>query len=406
MSQRGYGTGSIEALRDGDGKTVFQARWRDAAGRRRQKVVAADRRGAERILADIIRQRDLELQGLKPPQFADVTFEELGARYLAEMAPRVSPGQVEAVRKLVVKAAAALGRPRARDIRREQVVAYRAQLLADGYANTTVNHAVCAIGAVLRYGVRTDQLARNPIEGFEPLPKDRAHEVFPRRAFSDDELRKILDAAVRLDEARSARRAGETTMTNGTKGRDWRPTSESIYLPQAPFLRALAYTGARFAELASTTWGDWSERDRSLTLREETTKTKRRRTIPLVAVVEQDLRRLREIHTEGYGRAPRSDERIFLTPDGHEYLTGRNNAMRFLHDALAEADVPKDDKVRGRATIHSFRHTFCTMLARANAGLAQAQVLMGHKSPLMTAARYTHLEQADLRTAVDKLQVG
>jgi hypothetical protein len=89
MSQRGYGTGSIEALRDGDGKTVFQARWRDAAGRRRQKVVASDRRGAERILADIIRQRDLELQGLKPQQFADVTFEELGARYLAEMAPRV-----------------------------------------------------------------------------------------------------------------------------------------------------------------------------------------------------------------------------------------------------------------------------------------------------------------------------
>jgi integrase len=43
------------------------------------------------------------------------------------------------------------------------------------------------------------------------------------------------------------------------------------------------------------------------------------------------------------------------------------------------------------------------MLCRANVPLANAQALMGHASPDITATRYLHLEQADLRGAVSKL---
>jgi integrase len=46
------------------------------------------------------------------------------------------------------------------------------------------------------------------------------------------------------------------------------------------------------------------------------------------------------------------------------------------------------------------------MLARANAGLTQAQVLLGHADPKLTAAIYTHHEEADLRAAVDKLRTA
>jgi len=45
------------------------------------------------------------------------------------------------------------------------------------------------------------------------------------------------------------------------------------------------------------------------------------------------------------------------------------------------------------------------MLARANAGLTQAQALLGHSTPELTAAQYTHRDEADLRAAVQKIAV-
>jgi integrase len=44
------------------------------------------------------------------------------------------------------------------------------------------------------------------------------------------------------------------------------------------------------------------------------------------------------------------------------------------------------------------------MLARANVGLLQAQQLMGHSDPRLTAETYTHLGVKDLREAVERLQ--
>jgi integrase len=216
----------------------------------------------------------------------------------------------------------------------------------------------------------------------------------------------LLEAASAIDEERRARAAGETTIANGTKGAGWRPTTDSIRIPQTPFLRALAFTGARFSELAATTWGDWDERTRMLTLRAETTKTKKTRRIPLVAAVEDDLRRLRDLHAVGYGRAPVSAEPIYLTSEGCEVLGNRENVLRFLHDAMARAGVPKVDPVRGRASLHSLRHTFCSMMSRANVPITQAQALMGHASVELTASRYCHHEDADLRAAVEKLRTA
>ena len=175
-------------------------------------------------------------------------------------------------------------------------------------------------------------------------------------------------------------------------------------MPQAPFFRTLAATGARFAELAATTWSNWSEKLRTLALRAETTKSKKSRRIPLLASVEADLRALREIHREGYGRALKPHEPIFLTPTGQPLVGAYANAKRFFGDAMERAGLKPVDQRRGRLCMHGLRHTFASRLARANAGLTQAQMLLGHSTPELTATVYTHHDDADLRAAVDKLQ--
>lgn len=50
------------------------------------------------------------------------------------------------------------------------------------------------------------------------------------------------------------------------------------------------------------------------------------------------------------------------------------------------------------------RHTFGTSLGRAGVGLTQAQALMGHSDPRLTASLYCHLEAQDLRGAMKRLQ--
>ncbi len=70
---------------------------------------------------------------------------------------------------------------------------------------------------------------------------------------------------------------------------------------------------------------------------------------------------------------------------------------------LEAAGIPYED-AQGRAyDFHALRGQYGTNLARAGVGLAAAQKLMGHSSPDLTSAFYTHLEIEDLAREVAKL---
>ncbi|HYC78735.1 MAG TPA: tyrosine-type recombinase/integrase [Planctomycetota bacterium] len=403
--QRGYGTGSLEAVRQTDGTTLYLARWRDASGSRRQRFVGSERRTAERSLATIIADRDAELMGLKPQASVDVRFDDLSAKYLADLATRTKPSQVRSVTRYLRDLSAYFRNPRLLDVRKERVLDYRRYLAAEGNSNATINLKVGALRALCRFGVRMDLLPRNPVEGLPPLPGGKAHERRPRRALTESELARVLDAAEAIDEERRARCAAEATIEKGTKGPGYAARRRTLHVPQTPLIRALAYTGARYGEMVQTTWSDWDRRTRKLTFRAETTKSKKARRVPLLDAVEADLSMLCALHAEGYGRAPLPSERIFLSPGGYGLESARENVLRFFYEALARAGVVRNDPVQGAATIHSLRHTFASMLARANAGLTQAQALLGHSTPELTAARYTHHDEADLRAAVQKIGV-
>ncbi len=64
---------------------------------------------------------------------------------------------------------------------------------------------------------------------------------------------------------------------------------------------------------------------------------------------------------------------------------------------LEEAGIKKD-----KVAVHSLRHTFGASLLRSGANLVVIQELLGHKK-LETTRRYLHINDVDLRNAIDKL---
>ena len=57
---------------------------------------------------------------------------------------------------------------------------------------------------------------------------------------------------------------------------------------------------------------------------------------------------------------------------------------------------------KGR-TIHSLRHTFCTILARQGVSLLDASRLMGHSNINITAKIYSHVSENEKKSAIQKL---
>jgi integrase len=76
--------------------------------------------------------------------------------------------------------------------------------------------------------------------------------------------------------------------------------------------------------------------------------------------------------------------------------------MREDRDA---AGIPYDT-ADGTADFHALRVTFATRLALAGVSLVQAQKLMRHSDPKLTANIYTRLRREEAHEAVAKIDIG
>jgi len=176
-----------------------------------------------------------------------------------------------------------------------------------------------------------------------------------------------------------------------------------VRIPQTPLWLLLLETGARWGELTASTWNDFDATNRTLTLRAETTKSKKTRTIPLRDSAVDALRLLQRVHAAHRGRLPRISDPIFLTPSGVSWRRSRENAARAFHRLLKRAGISRVNESRERVSIHSLRHTAATRLARAGVDLVRTQLILGHSDPKLTAEVYTHLATEDLRTAIESV---
>lgn len=129
-------------------------------------------------------------------------------------------------------------------------------------------------------------------------------------------------------------------------------------------------TGMRHGEIMNLTWKDIDFEGQRITLQE--TKNNERRVIPLVGLA---MKLLQEHAKES------ESDLLFPGKDPKRPVD-----LRFAWEkALKESGV-QDFR------FHDLRHTFASYLAMGKATLTELRILMGHKSPSMTA-RYSHLSE-------------
>jgi len=247
---------------------------------------------------------------------------------------------------------------RVRDIRRPNVIDFRAHLVERGVGRVTINKCLTLLGGLFRFGMLNEQVGHNPTLRTK-LPKPAPAEP---DAITDSGEVVVLS----IDEQRRLLKAAE--------GR-WRIV----------ILAALT-TGLRQGELLGLQWGDLDLAAGLLHVRRQYThgrfgplKTRHaRRTVPMPATLVRELKAWKL-------QCPKGEHDLVFpnlsgNPESHANLMQRG-----FHPALRRA------KLR-RIRFHDLRHCYVSLLiAQGVHNVKRIQTLVGHSSAKVTLDTYTHL---------------
>ncbi len=357
--------------------------WTDAQGQRRRKVLAADKRAAELARSEIIRLRDLEAAGVGALGGQDRTLAEVQADYLADLRARVTTRHFEGVEGRLGKIVARLGEVRVRDLRAMDVVRLRNEIKAAGASNRTADTYTHSLKAMLSWAVAAGVIAANPVASLKRLPSSKDHQVYRRRALTDEEIERLL-AASRAEDEELEVLAADTRV------------------PQTPLWLFLLETGSRWGETRLLAWGDVDLSRRVVVLRAENTKSRKQRAVPLSDGLMAELVRMRALQETVLGRLPNVEDAVFLSPEGARWGWPSTNPNRILRRILERARIARIDAEGRRVDLHGLRTTCASRMARRGVPLAIAQRWLGHSDPKLTAQHYTDLGVEDLRAAVER----
>ena len=255
------------------------------------------------------------------------------------------------------------------NIRAADIMQFR-DALAKTKATGTVNVALKIIRSAFAQARRDGLIDVNEAERVTLL-KRRGNQV-ERRAFTLDELKRILEAA---DE-------------------EWR----------GMILFGL-YTGQRLGDIAALTWNNLDLQRGELRL--VTGKTGRRQIIPLAKPLAQFVDKLPA------GDAPDAPifPRIHATFNRHRHVGNLSNefykvlvsaglAVKQTHKATGKGRDAKREQ--NQLSFHCLRHTATSLLKSAGVSDAVAMEFVGHDSKSVSQ-QYTHIETSALREAADKM---
>lgn len=359
--------GSIWQTTTPSGKARWCIAWTDETGRRRTKRVGQSRRQAEQVLRKIEIEVDDIRHGLLTASQRDRI--EQARRPLAEhldayLADCEAAGQSvvhRATKRTQIEAV--LGAAKAStiaDVRPEAVRRYLDRLIADGKAARTRNSHLVNVQAFFNWCVRERRIVENPIDGrIRRLSERDENQRRKRRAFSDEELDRLIETARKQPQGGEARAAVYVTAAN---------------------------TGLRRGELGALTWGDVDLDEGVLTVRASIAKSKKAAHLPLHPDVIRELRNIRPTNA-------RKGDRVFAA-------IPRDKTVR---RDLERAEIPRFDEDGRQLDLHALRTTLGTRLARGNVPLSIARDFMRHASARVTERHYQKLELHDLRRGVDAL---
>jgi integrase len=168
--------------------------YRDQKGRRHWETTKGNRKAAERLLSERVRQIS---RGTYRAPAEQVTFEDLAQAYLkhAEASVRVTTfrNYDGTLRRHLLPWFQGW---KVRDIRRADVEAFRAYLCDTGSGPTTVNKCLTLLGATFRYAIRHEWLDSNPAEGTKLRASSRrSHDVVEANILAPPEIQALLESA-------------------------------------------------------------------------------------------------------------------------------------------------------------------------------------------------------------------
>jgi len=144
---------------------------------------------------------------------------------------------------------------------------------------------------------------------------------------------------------------------------------------------ALAYTGARWSEIAHLSWDRVDLR--AGTIRLWAGKVQRERLVPIAEPLGAVLRRR---------LAERGTSALVFPGPGGRHRARPTEAIGQAFDAIG-LNQPETVAKYGRATVHSLRHTFASWLVQNGADLGEVADALGHSTLNMTR-RYAHLSKS------------
>ena len=164
---RTLGPGKLRRVVRG-GQALWVLDFKDSMGRRTRPSLSSDKRVAERMRAELINKRDLELAGLGTVEGQSMPLAELRDMYLADLEQRVGRSQLLNVRLRLGHVLAAIRATRVRDVRVIDLLRMRAARLKAGSSNRTANCDVAALSAMLNWAKSVQLIAENPLATLKP----------------------------------------------------------------------------------------------------------------------------------------------------------------------------------------------------------------------------------------------
>ena len=210
-------------------------------------------------------------------------------------------------------------------------------------APKTLNHYLAAILAFLSWMLKFERIEKNPLSMVGKV-EERGREVRVRRAFTGDEMKRLLSVVT--------------------------PMRKAIYL-------MAVYTGLRRGELKALTWGDImldSDPPRVLA-QASTTKNHKDAMIGLHPDIVDALKIIR----------PKVDDEV----DEMGSVFPELPSMEQFKEDLKLAGIPFLDPKGRRGDFHSLRYTLGTMLAVAGIQPRVAMEVMRHSDMRLTQKIYT-----------------
>lgn len=246
--------------------------------------------------------------------------------------------------------------------------AYRDSVVANGRTGKTANHKLKCLRSIFGDAVKASALLQNPASSVKQVNED---DSTAREPFTSAEIQKLLKAS---------------------PSADWRGV-----------ILFGAFAGLRLTDCAKLKAGNIDLERRVLRfMPRKSDRKKKVLEIPLHS-------ELVAFFTEN-PPAPFDANPLFPTL-GNVSTSGRNGLSASFKDIMSNAKIDrqvtrktKDGAARETASLsfHSLRHSFTSMLAKANVSEEVRQKMTGHTEST-THQIYTHLDMESLREGVDRI---